>query len=151
IEAANATPEGDVIAFAPDLEGGTMQLELGEMLITGDVEIVGPGAAGVTVEFRDVPPVSDEGELESRTSGIEHGSSERPVDSTLGKLTFVGGFTPTGGGGAISSVEALSVYDSSFYYNVARYGGAIAVAEGRLGLHGTTTVGNSTARIPPLS
>src|SRR5690606_37207647 len=51
--------------------------------------------------------------------------------------------------GAILSTEDLSVYDSSFDYNMAARGGAIAVVEGRLQLSSVGFAGNRTLRFIP--
>ena len=40
-EPANATPEADMIVFAPGLEGGTLTLTQGELQLTQDVTIDG--------------------------------------------------------------------------------------------------------------
>src|SRR5215213_6098160 len=41
VNSANATPEVDVIQFAPGLEGGTLTLTQGELQLTQDVTIDG--------------------------------------------------------------------------------------------------------------
>jgi hypothetical protein len=56
ITAANATPGADVIAFTPGLRG-TVGLTSGELGITGDLRIDGPGAARLAVSGNDASRV----------------------------------------------------------------------------------------------
>src|SRR5262245_52558462 len=56
---ANANPGADLIAFAPAASGGTIALTGGELSVTGDLTIVGPGAHRLSVSGNHARRVFD--------------------------------------------------------------------------------------------
>jgi hypothetical protein len=96
---ANAAAGLDEIVFAPGLEG-TITLTLGEMLITDDLVVSGPGASVLTVSGHGASRIfnADDG-----TAGL--------IDVTLSGLTLTGGRSD--GGGAIFASENLAILAST--------------------------------------
>ena len=122
--------DNDTITFDPALAGQTIYLQ-SQIEITEDLTIDG-GGHGVTVDGQD----------STRLFAVS-GS-----DVTLGQLTFSNGYTDTANGGAIyvaSSGVALTVTDSTFNSNHARYGGGIYNNQGAVHVSDSTFVGNSVS------
>ena len=122
---ANALPGADTIDFQPAL-AGTIALTGGELDITDDVAIAGPGATSLTVS----------GSNTSRVFKIEPGKAV-----TISGLTIAQGNAVSGRGGGIDNSGALTVSDSAFSGNRALSGGALANEIGS-----TATVTGSTFR-----
>src|SRR5262249_26381357 len=118
---ANAHPGGDTIAFDDGLTG-TIALTGGELDLTDDVKINGPGADKLTVSGSNL----------SRVFKVEAGE-----EVSLSGLTIAGG--NAGAGGGIDNFGALTVRDSVFSGNAAVAGGGLANHRG-----GTVTVRDST-------
>jgi CSLREA domain-containing protein len=147
IEAANKTPGADVIQFAPSLLGTiTLDKTLGELDITDDVNIVGPGAGRLSVSGNDAVRVFDINPGVTVTiSGltITHGLADanaldQPADGggilNQGKLTlahdvlsnnkaagvlnsFIGLQNGAGAGGGVANLGTLTVTGSTFIDN----------------------------------
>jgi len=84
IQMSNATQEANTIAFAPGLSG-TITLTSGQLEITSDLTITGPGADSVTIS----------GNKQSRVFQIDAG-----VTASISGLTITGGRAPAGSPGA---------------------------------------------------
>jgi hypothetical protein len=126
IAAANNVAGQDTIVFADPLTCETAPcntITLASRLpgITGDLIIIGPGAANLTIS----------GSGTARIMQIETGSVN------LSGITFANGGGGGSSGGAISNGGTLTVTDSVFLANTGRDGGAILNG-------GTLTVRNST-------
>ena len=124
----------DVIVFQQGLTG-TIALTGGELDITDDLKINGPGADKLTVS----------GNNTSRIFQVESGETVR-----ISGLTIAGGHVDSGNGGGIENFGTLTVSDSVVAGNSAQLGGGL---ENEIG--GTATVldstftGNSATGIPP--
>ncbi|NKI36514.1 IPTL-CTERM sorting domain-containing protein [Wenzhouxiangella sp. XN79A] len=150
---ANNTPGADIIEFDAGLSGSTITLSYGELTITDDVSIEGPGAADLTIDGND-------------NSQIFVITSQAATVS-ISDLTLTGGFADGSNGGAIESfaTSRLTIADSiltgnraesaygpvrgdagrGYYYGGGGNGGAIAQTQGELVITGTT-IQNNTAK-----
>ncbi len=148
ILASNVTPGAQEITFASFLTASapaTIGMNGTEMLITDSVTITGPGADRLTID----------GDGRSRIFTIDDGDDQNQIDVTLTGLTLTGGQTAlTGdlsktGGGAISTVENLTITDSVITGNSAGFlGGGISSfnRNSSLTLVRSTLSGNSAGR-----
>ena len=142
---ANSRTGADDITFAAGLTS-PIELDGRELLITDDLTIQGPGAKQLTIRG------SSAAGKESRIFGIDDDDSNNEISVTISGLTLTGGqasrgsgdFT-TGSGGAIRSVEDLTVQDSTLSGNTStEFGGAIfAGGSGSLELKNSTLSGNT--------
>jgi parallel beta-helix repeat protein len=94
---ANANPGMDTITFAHGLDGGTINLSLGELAITDSVSIEGPGATNLTINANG----------QSRILDVNDGNDGTNIDVTIDGLTLTGGHANQGG--AIYSAEDLNL------------------------------------------
>lgn len=141
VKLSNESATTDTITFAASLFDQTLTL-LNELLITDDVSIVGYGADRLTIT----------GDGTRRLIRIDDGDEETVIDVELSGFTLSNGFANYASGGAIHSVETLSVFDMAFANNRASvltgplyggsYGGAIYSA-GDLTVTHSTFAGNS--------
>src|SRR5262249_30037938 len=104
---SNVHPGADVIVFQEGLTG-TIALTGGELDLTDDLTINGPGADRLTVSGSNL----------SRVFQVEPGETV-----SLSGLTIAGGNAGSGNGGGIDNFGALTVSDSVFSGNVATIGG----------------------------
>jgi hypothetical protein len=116
---ANAAAGPDEIVFAAGL-GGTITLTSGEMVITDDLVITGPGAGVLTVSGNDL----------SRIFKVDDETTEL-IDVTLSGLTLTRGRTE-GPGGAVLARENLTILGSrisdSAVSAIGGVGGNVAVS-----------------------
>ncbi|QEG33135.1 choice-of-anchor Q domain-containing protein [Bythopirellula goksoeyrii] len=113
---ANSDSGPDRITFAPALNGGTIDLTLGELEITDELTIAGPGASLLTIDAQQ----------DSRIFNI----STTTGDFTIEGLTLTGGKT-TG--------------DNADFSDTTNSGGAIrSRTTGNLSINDSTITGNST-------
>ncbi len=126
----------DIIAFAPHLAGGTIELdgELNELLIESDVHIVGLGAGLLTID------ASGKATDHQRAFSVASGSSV-----AISNLTVTGGYEVLGG--AIYAAEAnVTLSDVSLTGNFSTdSGGAIAAVNSTLVLQDSSVIGNESA------
>ena len=106
---ANAHAGADTVVFASEL-AGTIALTGGELDITDDLAVNGPGAARLTVS----------GNNTSRVFKVEAGETVR-----LSGLTIAGGNAGLGFGGGIYNFGTLTVSDSVLSGNSATTGGGL--------------------------
>ena len=124
IDDANNNAGADEIVFDPALMGTILILpDNGEMLITDDLTITGPGADVITIDA-DITATND-----SRIFNIDDSTGTDIVVSISG-LTLINGLADDGGdgdnGGAILNNEELSIDSCVFDSNSATVrGGAI--------------------------
>src|SRR5262249_23493134 len=95
---ANAHPGAAPLGFASQLPG-TIALTGGELDITGDLAITGPGAAKLTVSGSNL----------SRVFQVEAGETV-----SISGLTIAGGNAGTGNGGGIDNFGTLTVSNVVF-------------------------------------
>ncbi|MEZ6074055.1 MAG: choice-of-anchor Q domain-containing protein [Pirellulales bacterium] len=141
LDAANNTAGADVINFNGSLTGLSIDLVLGELLISDDVAIVGLGSGNLTVDAQG----------NSRVFDVTDGVGGTIKDVAISGLTVTGGVsnnadpTPVAGrGGGILSLEKLTLSDTVVTGNQTNVdGGGIWVRYGDLSLTGSTVSGNS--------
>src|SRR5262245_24376144 len=125
---ANALPGADTIDFQPGLTG-TIALTGGQLDLTDDLTITGPGADTLTVSGSNI----------SRVFTVGAGKTV-----LISGLTIARGNAGSGGGGGIlNSGGTLTVRDSTFTGNAAVTGGGIDSANGRLTVSGSTFTRNA--------
>jgi CSLREA domain-containing protein len=137
--AANADVAADTIDFAPSV-AGTIQLtnvgHVGEIVITNNVTIAGPGANALTIRaFAGTAAVRDG----ARIFNVDDGTF-------LTKIVDISGLTITGGdgnddGGGIFNAEHLILADSTISGNAAGFGNG-----GGIGNDGILTATRCTIR-----
>ncbi|MEO1090250.1 MAG: DUF4114 domain-containing protein [Pseudomonadota bacterium] len=118
IAAANAAAGPSTIGFAPDLDGATLVLTQGELVITDDVTITGPGADRLAID----------GGGNSRVFAVDDGDETTQRHVVLEDLTITGGRVINDypwpldqvGGGGILNREALEVHRSIIRDNFIR-------------------------------
>ncbi|NEO16511.1 MULTISPECIES: choice-of-anchor Q domain-containing protein [unclassified Moorena] len=125
IEAANNTPGDDIIDFAPNLNGQTITLTNGQLVITSNLSIEGNGA-NITVDA----------DAQSRVFNIDDGNGSPDQTVGINGLTITGGNASSGGG--IYNTEILTINNSTIAYNVANNYAGIRI------LGGTANIANST-------
>jgi predicted outer membrane repeat protein len=128
----NKARSGDTIVFAPSLDGQTITLTSGELLIKKNITINGPGASQLSVSG-------------NHTSRIFEVSSRYSL--SLSGLTISNGFadsTQVGGGGILNDWSAtLTVSNTTLSGNSARGGGGAIYSVGTLTVSSSTLSGNS--------
>ncbi len=152
IELANLWPSTDTIHFDPALTAAgpaAILLTQGELKITDDVTITGPGADLLTIDAsgNDPTPTVNNGDG-SRIFNIDNRNASVDIGVSIAGLTLTGGDV-AGIGGAIFSGERLTVHGTVIADNSARgmgSAGAIANASGVLTIASSTITGNSAAR-----
>ena len=129
---ANANPGLDTIDFATGLSG-TIVLKSGELQITNDVTIDGPGANLLTVS----------GNNTSRIFNIDDGNLGTALAVAISGLKLTGGNAGSDSGGAIFNAEALTLTNSTLSGNSAGWSGGGIYNEGTMTLTNSTLSDNS--------
>jgi hypothetical protein len=96
---ADAGPGGDMIQFAPGLTG-TITLTSGELQITSELAIVGPGAGNLTISGNDASRVFEIGTATSHPDVVG-----------IGGVTIAHGRAPEGGG-ILDHGSTLMIFDA---------------------------------------
>ncbi len=120
VHLANGSNGHDTITFAPALSGSVLKLGLGEIPIRDDLSIIGLGARRIAID----------GDGKSRLFSIDDRDASHKIHVEIAGLTLQGGSAlgpgTLGNGGAISSLEMLTIRESSLTGNTASsLGGAI--------------------------
>ncbi|TWT48390.1 right-handed parallel beta-helix repeat-containing protein [Botrimarina hoheduenensis] len=138
ITLANTLPGRDAIAFAPNLSGQTIALAGSEISITDSLLI-----AGDTVEA----PVTIDAQQQSRVFSINDGDGAATIDVAITDLTLTGGATNNQSGGAINTLENLTIERSVITGNQTSGfgfgGGVFAGGIGTLTVRDSTISGNT--------
>ncbi|MCF6263131.1 MAG: hypothetical protein L3J24_06040 [Xanthomonadales bacterium] len=142
VEQANLDAAADSISFAAALTGGgpaTITLTLGEIQVTESVIITGPGQTLLTIS----------GNNASRIFLLDDGNNSAFIDVGISGLSLINGHAMdavvNGGqrGGAIRSIENLTLTDSTLSGNVAdTHGGGVYSVLGTAVMDGLTFTGN---------
>ena len=135
VEAANSAAGPDTIDFNLASLPGTITLTSGELAITDDLTITGPGASSLAIS----------GNSTSRVFSISGG-----VTANISGLTMTAGnglaSSQAGFGGAILNLGTLTLTNSTVAQNNTNFGGGISVSStGSANLINTTLSGNSAA------
>jgi predicted outer membrane repeat protein len=134
----------DTIVFDRNLNGQAIALTSGELVLTKNVTIKGPGAGALTIT--SMPWINALGESEpgSRVFEVDGGNTTVAISgltiSNAGGTVQSGTFGPAydGWGGAILNYGKLTVSACTLSNDSARYGG------GAIANYGTLTLGGST-------
>jgi hypothetical protein len=118
IFATNTVPGADTIQFAQSLDGATILLTQGELLVSDDLAIDAAALAHGLV-------IDASGSHNSRVFNIDDGDAATLLDVTLSGLTITGGFVDGGYGGGILSFETLAVSHCTIASNGAEMGGGV--------------------------
>jgi hypothetical protein len=121
-----AAHSGDTIVFTTTITPGTITLTSGELALTKNLAIQGPGTAQLTISANDA----------SRTFEVAQGAT-----ATLSGLTITRGFGVTYGGGILNN-GTLTVSNILVSNNGAIYGSGICNLGGTLTVSNTTLSGN---------
>lgn len=105
--AADSTATSGIVTFDPSLSGAAISLTRGEIAIRHEVRVQGPGANLLSVVADDPTPDDLIGDG-SRIFNIDDEDDSRNLSVVIEGLTLSGGDV-TGGGGAIRSLENLTV------------------------------------------
>src|SRR5262249_4818668 len=109
----NKVPGLDTITFSPALNGQKITLTLGEIPITGDLSIVGPGAGQLTVDANNA----------SRIFNIADGTTAA-INVSISGLTLTNG-SGTSGGAIIMDPENVTLSNMTFTGNNASASGGV--------------------------
>jgi hypothetical protein len=153
-EIAAAKSGGDTIVFDPSLDGQTITLTSGELQVTKNLTIQGPGAGllaittggGTGVFLVDAPGNLNLSGL--TLEGCNNSYAGGAIGNDVGGTMTVSGCNITGNtsqlnGGAIYNGGTMTVSDCNITGNTSQAeGGAIANYQGRLTVSGCTITGN---------
>jgi hypothetical protein len=140
VERANANSGAETVSFASGLQGQTITLTLGQIDITDDLTLAGPGAAKLAVSGNNNSRVFSVGSgvtasingltvTQGRTfggvpgAGIYNLGSLAIADCTISNNS--GASASTYGGGVCNGSDSLSITRSSITGNSAGYGGGV--------------------------
>lgn len=131
IEDANDQPGADLIRFAPEARDGTLALTSGQLSITDDLEIDGPGAGRLTISGNDASRVfcvsGGTTDVEIRDLTIAHGqATDATAMGPFGAVTMGGGLLNAGARVILSNVTM----DNNRAVGPIAQGGAIASFSG---------------------
>lgn len=126
-EAIQSAKSGDTVSFDSSLNGGTITLSLGELLVDKSLNIENLGANNLTIDAAQ----------QSRVFNLDDGQDNTSQNISFQGLNITGGGNVTDGGG-IYNQESLKVSNTTLNENVSGdRGGAIAN-------NGTVDISNST-------
>jgi predicted outer membrane repeat protein len=145
-DALLATSPFETINFDPSLFFGgpaTLQLKLGDLRITKDVTINGPGFTLLTIDAsgNDLTPSLDNGDG-SRVFSVNNNSAFTNIDVTITDMQLTGGDV-LGDGGGIRNLENLTCTNLVVFGNSSRHNGGGISSSGSLTLITSNITGNS--------
>ncbi len=151
IERVNVDPSLFRIGFDPTLTGGgtsspaTIALTMGELQISGNAVIVGPGADRLIIDAsgNDPTPAANDGNG-SRVFNITDGNGTADKEVLISGLTLTGGDVNSSGGG-IANGEILTLRESVIAGNAATLHGGAVNNTGVLVVERSTLSGNFAA------
>jgi hypothetical protein len=160
IQDANVHPGADDISFTaiPSAQGSTITLTSGQLTISGDLTINGPGAKFLTVSGNRASRVfeiaaSATASISGLTIADGTASAASPSGGGLlnrGTLTLTdstvrGNLALSGSGGGLANLRTATVNSSTFSGNKANVSGSGLSNSGRLTLTDSTVSGNTIA------
>jgi hypothetical protein len=125
---ANAAAGADTVLFAVT---GTITLTSGEIAITDDLVIRGPGAGALKVSGND----------HSRIFNIDNGDG-RTINVTLSGLTLTHGFNPFDGGAVRAEHGNLTILSSVISNGAAGFGGGLSLNPANATIRFSSILGN---------
>ncbi len=151
------TPAGGIVDFQPGLTG-TITLTTGELAITKDLHIAGPGADVITVSGNNASRVFDiAGSVtvdiaglmiaDGFSNGLPGGGIFNAGTLTVAASSFSGNSAGNSGGGGIYSSGALTVMASTFSGNTSGGGGGIWNNLATVTVTASTFSGNSAREL----
>ena len=126
---AGSSSTTDVIVFSSSLNGQTINLTAGELPISDNLTIIGPGANQLTINAGGLSRIFDV-------------TASKTV--TISGLTLEGGATANGGGAIYNSSGTVSLSGLTITASSAASGGGVSSVGGVLTLSNSTIYGNST-------
>jgi hypothetical protein len=151
-----AAKNGDTIVFAPSLNGQTITLTSGELLIKHGITIAGPGAGNLTVSGNHASRVFEvaRGTQQVTLSGLTISNGLAPSGSngggiyndgtqTVSACTLSGNTTSQGAGGGIFNYNTLTVSGSTLSGNTATTAGGGIFNAYKLTVSSSTLSGNT--------
>ncbi len=129
-----AAHRGDTINFAAGLNGQTITLTSGELLINKNLTIAGPGASQLTVSGNNATRVFDVAKVTVALSGL-----------TISNGSANGSTTTTIQGGGIYNAGTLTVRNCILANNIANNEGGGIANDGALTVSGSTLSNNSVS------
>jgi len=126
---AGSSSTTDVIIFSSSLDGQTINLTAGELPVSDNLTIIGPGADQLTINAGGLSRIFDV-------------TASKTV--TISGLTLKGGFTANGGGAVYNSSGTVSLSGLTITGSSASSGGGVASAGGVLTISNSTIYGDST-------
>jgi CSLREA domain-containing protein len=126
---AGSSSTTDVIVFSSSLDGQTINLTAGELPISDNLTIIGPGADQLTINAGGLSRIFDV-------------TASKTV--TISGLTLNGGSMANGGGAIYNSSGTVSLSALTITASSASSGGGVSSAGGVLTLSNSTIYGNST-------
>ena len=147
-EAILYSDSGDTISFDSSLSGGTITLELGQLIIDKDLTIKGLGANNLTIDANNNSRVFkiDNGIRDSNYVDVK----DSIINVTLDGVTITGGSTKDYPrdyynelGGGIYNKENLTINNSIIAKNVSQRGGGGIYNQGTIKINSSTIANNS--------
>ncbi|TXT21850.1 MAG: Cadherin domain-containing protein, partial [Planctomycetota bacterium] len=133
---ANNNPGKDMITInTASFADNTITLTLGQLLITDDLLILGPGAANLTIS----------GNNDSRVIKVDGGGDEVTKIVEFNGLTISDGNLSESDGGGIFNRERLTITDSTISNNSAVEGAGLFNSRGTLTLQNSLVTGNTAS------
>src|SRR5947208_3845724 len=153
-EIAASHNSGDTIVFAPSLDGQTITLTSGELLIKHNLTIAGPGAGELTVSGNHASRVFEVSKTANSVTltGLTTSNAYSGTSGAGGAIENYGTLTVSNStlsnnsafvGGGIENAGLLTVSNSTLSYNTASNGGGGIANDGTLTVSGSTLSGNS--------
>jgi len=121
---------GDTIQFAPALNGSTITLQAGQLVVPSSMTIQGPGSGKLTISANNASRI-----FQIYTLGAT------PLAVTISGLTLTGGNTGGNGGAIYAENIDLNLQNVVLSGNSAHFGGAVYGKNGNAGA--TTTFTNA--------
>ncbi len=155
---ANGAAGADTVSFSPSLNGQTITLTTGEMVVAGPLTITGPGANLLTISgnnasrvFRvndgntDLENIQFTG-LRVRAAAAGSALDVSNANVTVSSCEFSDSVTGGAGGGIFLGDSTLTITDSLIYNNESINGGGIFVLNSSMTMRNCTVANNRSSQ-----